>query len=109
MTCVIGDNCLVIHNHNRPLIIYSYDPKDSHRCAKTGNSTVGYWHSQSGQKYILIIHQAIQINGLKNHWICHGVHISEVPKFLADSPNATIYVIHLLDPFHATYPLIILL
>ena len=28
--CVVGDNCLVIHDHN-PGIIYSYDPKDGHR------------------------------------------------------------------------------
>ena len=28
--CVQGDNCLVIPNHNRPVNVYSYDPKDGH-------------------------------------------------------------------------------
>ena len=26
-TCVVGENCLVIHDHNRPVNVYSYDPK----------------------------------------------------------------------------------
>ena len=41
-TCVLGDNCLVIHDHNRPVNVYSYDPKDDHRSAKTFISAEGY-------------------------------------------------------------------
>ena len=40
-TCVIDDN-LVIHDHNRPVHVYSYDPKDGHRYAKTIDTTIGY-------------------------------------------------------------------
>ena len=42
---------------------------------------------------------------------CHlnGVHVSEVPKFLAESPSETTHVIELVDPFNAAHPLIILL
>ena len=40
--CVVGDNCLVIHNHNTPVNVYSYDPKDDHRSGKTVGATVGY-------------------------------------------------------------------
>ena len=32
--CVVGDNCLVIHDHDRPVNVYSYDLKNGHRCAK---------------------------------------------------------------------------
>ena len=39
---VVGDNCLVIHDHYRQVNVYSYDPKDSHRSAKTFDATVGY-------------------------------------------------------------------
>ena len=66
-TCVVGDNCLVIHDHNRPVNVYSYDPKDGHRSAKTVDATVGYQDPQSGQKFILMINQAIHIDGLVNH------------------------------------------
>ena len=40
--CIFDDNCLVIHDHNRPVNIYSYDSKDGHRSAKTVDATVGY-------------------------------------------------------------------
>ena len=40
--CVVGDNCLVIHDHFRPVNVYSYDPKDGHKSAKTVDATVGY-------------------------------------------------------------------
>ena len=46
--CVVGGNCLVIHDHNRPVNVYSYDPKDGHRSAKTNDATVGYQGPQSG-------------------------------------------------------------
>ena len=29
--CVVGDNYLVIHDDNRPVNVYSYNPKDGHR------------------------------------------------------------------------------
>ena len=42
---------------------------------------------------------------------CHlnGVHVREVPNFLADNPNETTHAIEIVDPFNATHPLIILL
>ena len=113
--CVVGDNCLVIHNHNRPVNVYSYDPKDGYRNAKTVDVAVGYQDPQSGQKFILIINQAIHIDGLVNHLLClmqcrlNCVHISEVPKFLAETLNETTHAIELVDPFNAAHPLIILL
>ena len=57
--CVVGDNCLVIHNHNRPENVYSYDSKDGHRNANTVDATVGCQDPQSGQKFISMINQAI--------------------------------------------------
>ena len=41
-TSAVGDNCLVVHNHNRPVNVYSYDPKDGNRYAKTVDDAVGY-------------------------------------------------------------------
>ena len=54
-TCVVGDKCLVTHNHNRPVNVCSYDPKDGYKIAKTVDATVGYQDPQSGQRFILII------------------------------------------------------
>ena len=62
-----------------------------------------------------MINQAIPIDGLVNHLLCHmqchlnGVHISEFFKSLAETPSETTHAIELVDPFDATHPLIILL
>ena len=34
-TFVVGNNCLVVYDHNRPVNIYNYDKKNGHRSAKT--------------------------------------------------------------------------
>ena len=47
---VVGNNCLVICDHNRPVNVYSYDPKGGHRSAKTIDAAVGYQDLQSGQR-----------------------------------------------------------
>ena len=70
-TCVVGDNCIVIHDHNSPGYINSYDPKDGHRRAKIADVTLGYQDPHSGQIFFLMIHQAVGINGLENHLLCH--------------------------------------
>ena len=61
--CVAGDNCLVIHDHNRPVHIFSYNPKDGHRSAKTADAAVGNQDPQCRWKFILMINQALCIYG----------------------------------------------
>ena len=113
--CVVGDNCLVIYGHKRPVNIYIYDPRDGHRRAKTVDAAVEYQDPQSEEKFNLMLNQAIGIDDLENHILypmqCHlnGVHISEVPKFLAESPSVTTCAIESTDPFNAAHLLIILL
>ena len=34
-TFVVGDNCLIIYDYNRLVNVYSYDPKDCNRSART--------------------------------------------------------------------------
>ena len=59
-----------------------------------------------------MINQAACINGLENHLLCNmqyhlnGVHISEVPKFLAESLSTT-HIIQLTDPSDTAHLLII--
>ena len=111
--CVVGDNYLVIHGHIRPVNVYSYNMKDGHRRAKMVDATLGYQDAWNGQTFILMINQAVHIDGLENHFLypmqCHlnGVYISEVPKFLAESPSVTYHAIELTRPFNAAHPLII--
>ena len=111
--CVVGDNYLVIHDHNRPVNVYSYDPEDGHRSAKTVDAAVSYQDLQSGQRFLLIMNQAICIDGLINHLFCpmkchlNGMHVNEIPKFLAENLSETAHAIELIDSFDSAHPLII--
>ena len=79
---VVGNNCFVIHDKKNNF--YSYDPKDGHKSAKTVHAKIGYQDPLTRQKFILVINQAIHIDGLDYHLPCsiqcclNGVHISEV-------------------------------
>ena len=66
-TCVVGDNYLVINDHNRSVSVYSYNPKGGHRSTKMVDATVGYQDPKKSHKLFLIIKQTICINGLENH------------------------------------------
>ena len=78
--------------------------QNGHRSAKTVDVAVGYQDQQSGQKFILIINQAICIDGLDNHLPCpmqcclNCVHISDVPKFLAESSSENTHAKELVNP-----------
>ena len=66
--CVVGDNCLVIHDHNRPVCFYSYDPKDGPRSAKKVDATVGYK-----------IHRVDRSNDKPSYWLGWLIQPSIVP------------------------------
>ena len=73
--------------------------KDGHRSAKTVNDAVGYQDPQSCQRFILMINQALHIDGLVNHLLCpiqcclSGVQINEFFKFFAENQNETTHAI----------------
>ena len=56
-----------------------------------------------------MINQAICIDGFINHFLCpvqcrmNGLFISEVPKFLAETPYETTHTIELANPFNAAH------
>ena len=114
-TCVVGDNYLVICDHDRPVNSYSYDPKDGHKGANRVDAAVGYQDLQSNQKVILMINQNICIDGLVNHLLCpmlchlNGEHISEIPKILAENLNKTTHALELVNTFDAAHLFMMLL
>ena len=78
----------------------------------TVDARVMYQDPQSRQKTILVINQAIHINGQDNHLMCpmkcclNDVHINEVPKFLYERPIVTTHAIKLPDPFNTAHTFI---
>ena len=112
-TCVLGHHCLIIHDHNRAVNVYGYDPKAGSKHTCIFNVTVAYTVPKTDQVVILSINQATEMKGLNHHLLlpmqCHvnGVLINEVPKFLAPIPSETMHAIKIKSPIDATHPLII--
>ena len=69
-TFAVGNNCLVIHDHNRLANVYSYDTNNCHKSVKTVDASVGYQDPHSGLTFMLVINQTIHIEGLVIHLLC---------------------------------------
>ena len=111
-TCVVHNQCLIVHDHDRPENVFGYNPKTGSKHACIVNATVSYTESETGQVVILSINQAIEMKGLNHHLLpmqCHmnGVLINAVPKFLAPIPSETMHAIQFENPFNTTHPIII--
>ena len=85
-TCEVGEQCLVIHGHNRPVNVIEYDNKVVPKHACIVNAAVA-------------INQAVEIKGLDHHLFsamqCYmnGVVIDEVITFLAFILSETMHAI----------------
>ena len=105
--CAVCDHCLIVHNHNRPVNVYGYNPKAGSKYAYFIDATVAYTVPETGQVVILSINQGIEMKGLKHHLLClmqchvNGVLMDEVhdPE-LDTSPE--------LDPDAASYYLMLI-
>ena len=112
-TCDVGEDCLIVQDHNRPVNVYGYDPKAGSKHACIVYTTITYIIPETGQVVILSINQAIEMKGLNHHLLCpmqccmNGVLIDEVPTFLAPVPSETMHAIQIENPFDATHPIII--
>ena len=47
-TCVVGDHCLIVHGHNRPVNIYGYSTKAGSKHALVVDATVAYMEPETG-------------------------------------------------------------
>ena len=53
-TCVLDDHCLLVHDHNRPVNVFGYDPKVVSKHAHIVDATI--------EVFILLINQAIVLS-----------------------------------------------
>ena len=54
-TCVVGDHCLIVHDHNRPVNVYRYDPKVGSKHVCIVDAAVAYTEPKTGQVVILLL------------------------------------------------------
>ena len=102
-----------MHDHNRLVNVFVYNPKAVSKHAYIIDVTVAYTEPETGQVDILLINHAIKMKGLNHHLLCpmqycmNGVLIHEIPKLLSSIPSETMHAIHLKNPFDITHPIII--
>ena len=53
--CVVGDHCLVVGDHNRPVNVFRYNPKVGSKHAYIINATVAYTKHETGHVVSLSI------------------------------------------------------
>ena len=91
-TCVVGDNALIIHEHETNVAVTGYDHGRT-KTFKLVDAVVGYEDPITGLEYCLVINQAIHIPGLKHNLLCpmqvrmNDVLLNETPKFLVENPT----------------------
>ena len=93
-TCVLGGGTLEILDHEQPVNIQGYDPALGVQQYRTITGVLAYVHPYSGQRYHLVIHQAVHIPDLPHHLLCpnqcraHGVSIYDCPRIYVDRPDS---------------------
>ena len=93
-TCVIGNQTArVIADYNTLVDVHGYD---GHRCnegCRTVSAVVAYDHPETGEVFMLILHQAILIPHMKTNLLSpmqlrdHGLRVNDEPKYMVVDPT----------------------
>ena len=103
-TCVIGEDCLILNDYERPVTVYGYDRPLGAQSFCTVSAVLGYIDPKSGQTYHLVIHQAIEIHHVQHILLfpmqcrMNGVDINETPRFLEKNKTPNSHAIVIDDP-----------
>ena len=84
---------LVIHDFDQPVNVHGYsDSIGTLRC-KTVSAVIGYDHPETGDNYMLVIHQAVLIPKLKANLLCpmqlrdFDISVNDEPKHMVLTPT----------------------
>jgi ribosomal protein L31E len=94
-TCVVGEEtALVIHDFEQPVRVFGYDEAIGQATNfKTVSAIIAYIHPETGEKYMLTIHQAILIPQMKANLLSpmqlrdNDLRVNDEPKYMALNPT----------------------
>ena len=94
-TSVVGrDTALLIHDYKTPVHVQGYNEDVGERSnCRIISTVVAYNHPETGEVYMLVIHQAILIPDMPNDLLCpmqlqdHGLPVNDKPKYMALNPT----------------------
>jgi hypothetical protein len=103
--CLLGNNALVIHDYNKLVNVVGYDPRGPVTCSlHTISGALAYDCPDSGETFILIVHQAIHNPKLEHNLLSpfqmrlNDVIVSNTPKFMTEMPTEKDHAIVIINP-----------
>ena len=91
-SCVSEQCALILHDHERPTTVYGYD-NGRGRSLKTVDAVVAYTDPSTGDKWMLVINQALLVPGLHHPLLCtnqlrtNDIRVNDEPKHLVLNPT----------------------
>lgn len=93
-TCVISPQAaLVTHDFERDVQVHGYDGSVGATRCKTVSAAIAYDHPQTGETYMLTIHQGILIPSMEHNLLCpmqlraNDIRVNEEPKSMTPIPT----------------------
>ena len=87
------DTALMIHDFDTPVNVHSYNEALGATKCKTVSAVIAYDHPETGDVYMLVIHQAILIPGLKSNLLSpmqlrdYDIRVNDEPKHMVLRPT----------------------
>ena len=92
-TTCLGGGALKIMDYETPVSVVGYDPALGSKEYSIISGVVGYTQPHTGERYHLVINQAVHIPDLDHHLLCpmqcrsNGVTINECPRMFCKDPS----------------------
>jgi hypothetical protein len=103
-TCVVGQECLVFHDFDRPVNVAGFDTSlGTVKNRSVVSAAVAYDDPTTGEVIMLVVHQAIYIPTMDHNLLCpmqirmNDHLVDECPKFLHPRPNDDTHAIKFSD------------
>jgi len=90
--CVSEESALIIHDHERPVMVYGYDGEKG-KSLKTVDAVISYVDPSTGDKWMLVVNQCLLVPGLKHPLLCsnqlrlNDIQVNDEPKHLVLTPT----------------------
>ena len=91
-SCVSDQCALIIHDLGRPVTVYGYDGGKG-RTLQMVDAALGYIDPLTGDRWMLLIHQALLVPGLQHPLLCsnqlraNDIRVNDEPKHMVPNPT----------------------
>ena len=102
--CCVSELCaLIIHDHGRPATVYGYDGGKG-KTLKIVDAVLVYIDPSTGDRWMLIINQALLVPGLRHPLLCsnqlrlNDIRVNDEPKHMVPTPTEYHHAITIKTP-----------